>query len=139
MKSKKLFYCTLLLFAGVLIGLASCSSDHDNDDPDSGTPVDISALIGRSFHKIVTSVGEDMVETKHISIYFKSEYFATVSIWGYDLDMDGKQRWNHGDIDCTYTVNGNIIHIPVYNRDKVLLEDLYLIVKDNSLVGYSEQ
>lgn len=133
---QKLFHGILaMMMLCVAMTLTACGGDDDDGGGGNSGVVDIEALVGRSFHKQETTYGGN-VETKHTTIYFKNAYFAVVHIWGNGDDADGHYHWDHGEIDCTFTISGNKITIPVYERNE-LLETLVVEVRNNSLVGYS--
>ena len=134
---KKYLFClmTLAMMAMVSVSFTACGSDGDDDGGSGSGGINVKELVGRSWYKSETTAGKDNVETKKYSLAFKTQYFATVRISGSGDDKDEHYRWDYGEKDCPFTVNGNVMTIE-YNGDFDFKETLTLTFKDNNPVGW---
>lgn len=111
MEIMKKNFCILAIFMSLIN--VSCGGDSDGD-VNGGEAFDVNAIIGRTYSWIDTSYGEYNGATANYDVTFKDKNFATVKIWGRDLDIHDEDiytSYNLGDIDCPYDVKGNLVII----------------------------
>lgn len=142
MKKNLLSKMTILLMAIMCVCLAGCSKDDDEKSIDyTGETSPHVSLVGKNFYKIETNyTGDGEKEVDRTYIKFKTSSSCTIQFSGYWelIYNDGSkdtERYDTGEMNATYSINGNkvIIKHPTndgYNREEILV--------DGGLLGYSE-
>jgi hypothetical protein len=113
MKNRILQWMSVLLMGIAVFGVTACGGDDSNDD--GGSTISAGSLVGWAFEKTEQYASTGNVETAHWYIEFKTTNFVMVHMWGNGYDEDGSYRWDHGEVDCMFTVSGNKVLITYKN------------------------
>jgi len=116
MKKSLFVWMTIVLMGAMSVSLTACGSDDDGDGGSGGSGnINPASLVGWAFEKSDEYYGSSNLETTYWTIEFKTENFVMVHMRGNGMDEDGSYRWDHGEIDCMYTVRGNQVTIDYTN------------------------
>ncbi|MBR1547272.1 MAG: hypothetical protein IJ637_00895 [Prevotella sp.] len=133
MRKELLSWVSILLMGFACLGFSACGDDGDGDGGGSSN-ISPSTLVGWAFQKTEKTYGGN-IETVNWYVEFKTTNFAMVHMYGNGIDEDGTYRWDHGEIDCMYTVSGNKVIIEYTNSNTT--EMVELVFKNGVPNGWS--
>lgn len=115
-KKRFVYLMTIMMAVTLGIGVTSCGGGDDSDGG-GGSSITANSLVGWAFEMSDKYVGGENIETSYYYIEFKTPNFVMVHNWGNGIDVDGNYRWDHGEVDCMFTVSGNTVKIDYKNSD----------------------